>query len=73
MSIAGRDSRISDEPVHAGLPEAVAALHTGKAVLNEMNPTGAVTLRATWYTGWVRLVLTHRGIVHEGRYRRFLQ
>jgi hypothetical protein len=48
MSIAGRNSRIRNEPVDAGLPEAVAALYAGNAILDEMNPTRPVALRTTW-------------------------
>jgi len=65
MSISRGNSRIGDEPVDTGLSEAVAALHTSNAILDEMNPARPVTFRTTWYTGWMGLVLTHRGIVHE--------
>src|SRR5262249_55575754 len=47
VRVAGRNAGVRNEPVDTRLPEAVPALHTGRPVLDQIDPTRTVTFRTT--------------------------
>lgn len=65
MRISGRNSRIRNQAIDTSLPEAIAPLHAGNTVLDEMNPTGPITLRTTRNTSGIDWFPAHGVIVHD--------